>query len=69
MRTAGATYTPDIGDHAGHTVTVVAVNVPGERMYGDEIAFVDETWVECECGARWGYVDPYADEQAKDHGD
>ena len=57
MRSPGDTYQPDLGEHEGHVVTVVAVSVPGERQYGDEIEFIDETWVECQCGARWGFVE------------
>lgn len=55
----------DVGPHAGHTTTVVATDMPAER-FGRVSEFVRETWVRCSCGDAWGYVDPDADEAAKD---
>ena len=50
------TYVPDVGDHAGHVCTVVATGMPSER-FGRVSPDVTETWVECSCGAAWGYVE------------
>lgn len=56
MRAAGDTYVPDLGEHAGHVVTVVATDMPAER-FGRVDPRLAETWVECSCGASWGYVE------------
>lgn len=70
MRKPGDTFPGGVdGPHEGHTITVIATDVPGAREYGiptHTVRFVDEVWVECSCGERWGYVDPDADEAAKD---
>lgn len=60
----GSRYMPDVGDHVGHVVTVIATGMPAERF--SRFLGLTETWVECSCGASWGYVDPDADEAAKD---
>lgn len=64
MRSPGETYVPDVGEHEGHTVTVVGNEMPSERL--NKIVGHFDTWVQCECGAAWGYVDADYDEAAKD---
>lgn len=66
-RQAGDTF-PGRLQHEGHTVTVVAVDMPAAREYGGQVEIVGnfDTWVECSCGEAWKYVPAEYDPQEKD---
>lgn len=62
-RRAGDTF-KGRGPHDGHTVTVIAVDMPSVRF--DEVIGHFDTWVECSCGEAWKYVPAEYDSQDKD---
>lgn len=68
----GQEYQPDVGEHEGHTVRVIAVDMDEYRPLTDSVVG-PTVWVECQdddCQerdvARWSFVDPIADELAKE---